>query len=183
MAAAVARPREEAGRSLRLSERPAACCVAAVVASLHHDDGVVDQKTHAKLCLLVRAEQDGLRRYAHSGTGNYKLDTPRSDEDIGPLTADPDVTDDVAAVFDLLTGCSRQTEFRRLLVAPSCMRRDLLEPIRAQASPEGRITPKLNSLANPQIIDAARRRLARGRDLDVIVRGCCLRPGVAGPCR
>jgi len=150
-------------------------------AGVHVSYGVVDLKTHAKLVLVVRDEPDGLRRYAHVGTGNYNPDTARTYEDIGLFTADPDITDDVAGVFHLLTGYSRQAEFRRLLVAPTCMRHDLLELIGEQASPEGRIMLKLNSLADPEIIDALCDASGAGAEINLIVRGiCCLRPGIPG---
>ena len=150
-------------------------------AGVHVSYGVVGLKTHAKLCLLVREEEGGLRRYAHVGTGNYNPDTARLYEDIGLFTADPAVTDDVAAVFHLLTGYSRQSEFNTLLVAPTGMRHDLLELIQAQANPEGRITLKLNSLVDPRLIDALYDASSAGAEIDLIVRGiCCLRPGVEG---
>src|SRR5262249_40325066 len=106
-------------------------------AGVHVAYGVVGLKTHAKLCLAVRNENGGIRRYAHIGTGNYNPETAAIYEDLGLLTSDPDVTDDVSDVFNLLTGYSRQEEFRCLVVAPAGMRAELLELIRAQASPEG----------------------------------------------
>ena len=150
-------------------------------AGVHVAYGVVGLKTHAKLCLAVRNENGGIRRYAHIGTGNYNPETAAIYEDLGLLTSDPDVTDDVSDVFNLLTGYSRQQEFRCLVVAPAGMRAELLELIRAQASPEGRITLKLNSLVDPPLIDALYEASGAGAEIDLVCRGiCCLRPGVPG---
>jgi polyphosphate kinase len=150
-------------------------------AGVHVIYGVVGLKTHAKLCLVVRDEPDGLRRYAHIGTGNYNPDTARTYEDVGLLTADPEITADVADVFNLLTGYSRQREFGAVLVAPSGLRGGLLALIRRQAREGGRITMKLNSLVDPELIDALYEASQAGAEIDLIVRGiCCLRPGVPG---
>jgi polyphosphate kinase len=150
-------------------------------AGVHVTYGVVGLKTHAKLCLVVRDEVDGLRRYAHIGTGNYNPDTARIYEDIGLLTADHEITADVADVFHLLTGYSRQSDFGTLLVAPAGMRSALLDLIRTQANEEGLITMKLNSLVDPELIDALYEASRAGAEVDLIVRGiCCLRPGVPG---
>src|SRR5262249_42746181 len=123
-------------------------------AGVHVTYGVVSLKTHAKICLAVRREGDRIRRYAHVGTGNYNQETAAIYEDLGLLTADPDITDDVSDVFNLLTGYSRQQRFRAVLVAPSGLRTGLLELIRAQARPDGEITLKLNSLVDREMIDA-----------------------------
>jgi polyphosphate kinase len=150
-------------------------------AGVHVTYGVVNLKTHAKLCLIVRDEGDGLRRYAHIGTGNYNPDTARIYEDIGLLTADPDITAEIADVFHLLTGYSRQNDFGNLLVAPAEMRGELLRLIRAQAREGGRISMKLNSLVDPELIDALYDAARAGAEIDLIVRSiCCLRPGVTG---
>jgi polyphosphate kinase len=149
-------------------------------AGVHVVYGVVGLKTHAKLCLVVRAEEGGLRRYAHIGTGNYNPETARIYEDIGLLTADPELTDDVSDVFNLLTGHSRQDRFGALLVAPAGLRRGLLELIREQAAPGGHVTMKLNSLADPELIDALYEAAGAGARIELIPRSiCCLRPGVA----
>ena len=117
--------------------------------------GVDFREGLAALTRAIRQEEDGsIRRYAHIGTGNYNPDTARLYEDLGLFTAEPDVTADVSDVFNLLTGYSRQQGFRCLLVAPAGLRAGLLELIRSQASPEGRITMKLNSLVDHEIIDA-----------------------------
>ena len=148
-------------------------------AGIHVAYGVVGLKTHAKLCLAVRREADCIRRYAHIGTGNYNPETAAIYEDIGLLTADPEITDDISDVFNLLTGYSRQQEFRTLLVAPAGLRGGLLELIRAQSHPEGQITLKLNSLIDPEMIEALYAASQSGAKVDLIVRSmCALRPGV-----
>jgi polyphosphate kinase len=149
-------------------------------AGVHVAYGVVGLKTHAKMCLAVRNEH-GIRRYAHLGTGNYNPETADIYEDLGLLTADPDVTADVSEAFNLLTGYSRQKEFRTLLVAPRGMREGLLELIRAQASQDGLITMKLNSLVDAEVIDALYEASQAGARIELITRSiCCLRPGEAG---
>jgi polyphosphate kinase len=150
-------------------------------AGVHVVYGVVGLKTHAKLCLAVRNENGRIRRYAHIGTGNYNPETAHTYEDLGLFTADPQVTADVSDAFNLLTGYSRQQGFRTLLVAPSGMRAGLLELIHAQASPEGRITMKLNSLVDPTLIDALFDASEAGARIELITRSiCCLRPEEPG---
>jgi polyphosphate kinase len=150
-------------------------------AGIHVAYGVVGLKTHAKLCLAVRREGGEIVRYAHIGTGNYNRETAAIYEDLGLFTADPQITADVSEVFNLLTGYSRQQEFRPLLVAPTAMRAGLVELIRGQASPEGRIAIKLNSLVDPELIDALYDASQAGARIDLIVRSmCCLRPQVPG---
>ncbi|MGN6431245.1 MAG: polyphosphate kinase 1 [Gaiellaceae bacterium] len=150
-------------------------------AGIHVAYGVVGLKTHAKLCLAVRREGRGIRRYAHIGTGNYNQETAAVYEDLGLFTADPEITEDVSEVFNLLTGYSRQQSFRTLLVAPSSLRSGLLELIRSQASPEGQITIKLNSLVDHEMIDALYDASQAGARIELIVRSmCCLRPRVPG---
>ena len=150
-------------------------------AGVHVAYGVVGLKTHAKLCLAVRNENGQIRRYAHIGTGNYNPETAHTYEDLGLFTVDPEVTADVSDAFNLLTGYSRQQEFRTLLVAPSGMRAGLLELIQGQASPEGRITMKLNSLVDPTIIDALYEASQAGALIELIARSICsLRPELPG---
>lgn len=150
-------------------------------AGIHVAYGVVGLKTHAKLCLAVRREGAGIRRYAHIGTGNYNRETAGIYEDLGLLTADPEITADVSDVFNLLTGYSRQHEFRTLLVAPAGLRARLLELIRGQASPDGQIVMKLNGLVDQEIIDALYDASQAGARIHLVVRSmCCLRPGVPG---
>jgi polyphosphate kinase len=151
-------------------------------AGVHVVYGVVGLKTHAKVCLVVRRERDGIRRYTHAGTGNYNASTARLYEDLGLLTADPDVGEDVSDLFNQLTGYSRQRDYRRLLVAPATLRHSILDLIRAEAEAgDGTIVLKMNSLVDPDSIDALYEASRAGVDIDLIVRGiCCLRPGVPG---
>ena len=152
-------------------------------AGVHVVYGVVGLKTHAKVCLVVRREGTGIRRYAHLGTGNYNSDTARIYEDLGLLTADQQLGNDVADLFNLLTGYSRQRGYGRLLVAPIALRSQIIELIRQQraAGDEGRIALKLNSLVDPQTIDALYDASSAGVRIDLAVRGiCCLRPQVPG---
>jgi polyphosphate kinase len=150
-------------------------------AGVHVVYGVVGLKTHAKLCLVVREEHGAVRRYAHVGTGNYNPDTAHVYEDLGLFTAEPDVTVDVSDLFNLLTGYSRQRDFRRLLVAPTGIRPGLLRLIEGQSHEGGRIVIKVNNLVDHELIDALYAASAAGAEIDLIVRSaCCLRPGVPG---
>ena len=150
-------------------------------AGVHVVYGVVGLKTHAKISLVVRREGGGVRRYAHVGTGNYNPVTARLYEDIGLLTADADVGADLTELFNLLTGYSRQRDYRKLLVAPHYLRPRMLDLIREQAHEGGRILLKMNSLVDPDMVDALYEASAAGADVDLIVRGiCCLRPQVPG---
>ena len=151
-------------------------------AGVHVVYGIVGLKTHAKICLVVRREASGIRRYAHVGTGNYNSSTARLYEDIGLLTADPDLGADLTDVFNLLTGYSRQRNYRRLLVAPTTLKAKLIDLIRAEAEAgDGSIVLKMNSLVDADAIDALYEASRAGVSVDLIVRGiCCLRPGVPG---
>ncbi|HEU4527535.1 MAG TPA: polyphosphate kinase 1 [Actinomycetota bacterium] len=150
-------------------------------AGVHVAYGVVGLKTHAKMSLVVRREEGGIRRYGHVGTGNYNPTTAKLYEDLGLLTSDPDVGADLTDLFNLLTGYSRQREYRRLLVAPHDLRPKLLKLIRREARPHGKIVMKMNSLADAEMIDALYAAAQAGADVDLVVRGiCCLRPGVPG---
>ena len=151
-------------------------------AGVHVVYGIVGLKTHAKICLVVRREASGIRRYAHVGTGNYNSSTARLYEDIGLLTADPDLGADLTDVFNLLTGYSRQRNYRRLLVAPTTLKAKLIDLIRAEAEGgDGSIVLKMNSLVDADAIDALYEASRAGVSVDLIVRGiCCLRPGVPG---
>ncbi|MGD9998529.1 MAG: polyphosphate kinase 1 [Ilumatobacteraceae bacterium] len=145
--------------------------------------GLVGLKTHAKCVLVVRNDDDGLRRYCHVGTGNYNSRTARLYEDVGFITCDPDVGDDVTQLFNHLTGYSRKHDYRTLLVAPRHMREQLLDLIEHEAGfgPEGAIKVKLNSLVDPRMIEALYAASRAGVSIDLIVRGiCCLVPGVPG---
>jgi len=152
-------------------------------AGVHVVYGLVGLKTHAKCTLVVRQDDDGLRRYVHIGTGNYNSKTARLYEDVGFLTCDPAVGADVTQLFNHLTGYSRAVEFNSLLVAPRELRTSLLDLIEHEASfgSEGRITAKLNSLADPGMTEALYRASQAGVRIDLVTRGVCvLRPGVAG---
>jgi polyphosphate kinase len=150
-------------------------------AGVHVVYGLVGLKTHSKTILVLRRERDGIRRYCHVGTGNYNSRTARIYEDLGLLTADPDIGADVGDLFNYLTGFSRQTRYRQILVAPLTLRQRLLELIDEQAAlgPQGRIVLKLNGLTDPRMIDALYRASGSGVPIDLAVRGlCCLRPGI-----
>jgi polyphosphate kinase len=151
-------------------------------AGVHVLYGVVGLKTHAKISLAVRDEPGGVRRYCHVGTGNYNPTTAKLYEDIGLLTADPALAADVADLFNYLTGYSRQSGYRNLLVAPMSLRPRILELIRSEAAqPDGRITLKMNSLVDTEMIDALYGASQAGTAIDLIIRGiCCLRAGVPG---
>jgi polyphosphate kinase len=152
-------------------------------AGVHVVYGVVGLKTHAKCVLVVREDADGLRRYVHLGTGNYNSRTARLYEDLGYITCEPDITADAAQLFNHLTGYSRNVEYRRLMVAPDHLRGGLIELIDREASfgPAGHITIKVNSLADPEMIEHLYAASAAGARVDLIVRGiCCLRAGVPG---
>jgi polyphosphate kinase len=155
-------------------------------AGVHVVYGIVGLKTHAKIALAVRREPEGLRCYAHIGTGNYNSGTARLYTDFGLFTAKPDFTEDVVELFHYLTGRSMKRDYRRLIVAPVNMKKHFLEMIdrEAEQASHGRpagIVAKMNSLEDPQVIQALYRASRAGVPIDLIVRGfCCLRPGVAG---
>ncbi len=155
-------------------------------AGVHVVYGIVGLKTHAKLCLVVRQEAEGLVRYCHIGTGNYNPKTARLYEDLGILTCDPQVGEDMTRLFNQLSGIAPRSRFKRLLVAPRTVRSGLVEQIEAEtdrhlASGRGRIVFKLNSIVDEQIIDALYRASQAGVRVDIWARGICtLRPGVPG---
>lgn len=144
--------------------------------------GQVGLKTHAKVALVVRQEEGRIRRYCHVGTGNYHPETARLYEDIGILTADPDIGADLTHLFNHLTGYGREHAYRKLLVAPVRLRQALMDLIRREMEAEdGRIVIKVNSLVDPDLIDLLYQASQAGVEIDLIVRGtCCLRPGVPG---
>jgi polyphosphate kinase len=155
-------------------------------AGCHVVYGLVGLKTHCKTALVVRQEGGHIRRYCHIGTGNYHPKTARLYEDFGMLTADPQVGADLTDLFNVLTGYSRQTSFRRLLVAPHGIRRGLEERIEreiahARDGAGGLVQMKVNSLVDEQLIDALYRASQAGVHVDLVIRGMCsLRPGVPG---
>lgn len=151
-------------------------------AGVHVMYGVVGLKTHTKIVLVMRKEGAKIVRYAHVGTGNYNETTARTYEDIGVLSADPEIGSDLSDLFNYLTGYSRQTSFRRLAVSPSGIRPRILELIDQEAGRrDGHITMKMNSLVDAEVIAALYDASQAGSRIDLIVRGiCCLRPGVEG---
>jgi polyphosphate kinase len=148
--------------------------------------GLPGLKTHTKTALVVRKEPTGIRRYVHIGTGNYNTRTARIYTDLGLITCDEAIGADITELFNSLTGYSRQTEYRRLLVAPVNMRDRVMaliqrETMHARAGQGGRIIAKMNALVDSQIIEALYDASKAGVEIDLIIRGiCCLRPGVAG---
>lgn len=152
-------------------------------AGVHVVYGLKGLKIHTKTTLVVREEADGIRRYSHVGTGNYNPKTARLYDDLGLLTCDPDIGSDLTQLFNLLTGFARDPKFTKLLVAPQAVRPGIANLIAAEAEhgTEGRIVFKMNSLVDPDLIDALYRASQAGTSIDLIVRGiCCLRPGVPG---
>jgi len=155
-------------------------------AGCHVVYGVVGLKTHCKTALVVRQEGNQIRRYAHIGTGNYHSKTARIYEDLGLFTADADICADLTDLFNVLTGYSRQTEYRSLLVAPNGVRQGLIVRIdreieHARAGRPARIQFKTNHLVDEQMIDALYRASRAGVQIDLLVRTfCTIRSGVPG---
>jgi polyphosphate kinase len=153
---------------------------------IHVVYGFADIKTHAKLCLVVRQEPDGVQRYVHTGTGNYNPGTAKVYTDLGLFTSDPDIVADVSDVFNYLTGYSNQKEFRSLLVAPVELRarlRGLIlrEAEHARVGRPARMIFKINAITDDQMIRLLYRASQAGVQTDLVVRGICsLRPGVKG---
>lgn len=148
--------------------------------------GLVGLKTHAKLTLVVRQEEDGLRRYVHVGTGNYNGQTAKFYTDVGLLTTNPLIGEDTSALFNEITGYSAPRHFKAFAVAPTNMMAKWFELIRreadhARAGRPSRIVAKMNSLSNQQMVDELYAASQAGVKIDLIIRGvCCLRPGVQG---
>jgi polyphosphate kinase len=155
-------------------------------AGVHVVYGIVGLKTHCKLSLVVRQESDGLRRYCHVGTGNYNPKTARQYTDLGILTADPEVGQDLTRLFNQLSGYAPRSRFHRLLVAPRSVRAGLIERIDREAANHlaGRpawVKIKVNSVVDEATIDALYRASKVGVPIDLVVRGiCAVRPGVPG---
>ncbi|MGO9872438.1 MAG: polyphosphate kinase 1 [Acidimicrobiia bacterium] len=150
-------------------------------AGAHVVYGLVGLKTHAKILLVVRQESDGIRRYCHVGTGNYNPKTATIYEDLGVLSVDEELGDDISELFNHLTGYSRPGEYGRLIVAPMHLRDEFCSLIRGEARPDGVITMKMNALVDAEIIDELCAASTAGARVDIDVRGiCCLRPGVPG---
>jgi len=155
-------------------------------AGCHVVYGLVGLKTHSKLALVVRDEPEGIRRYAHLGTGNYNPKTARHYEDFGLLTADAEIGEDVAHLFNNLSGFSRQSHYERLLVAPDSLRDGLVERIRAEVGHHrdgrpARIRIKANSIVDESVVDELYRASQAGVPVELLTRGiCAVRPGVPG---
>src|SRR5262249_7771428 len=155
-------------------------------AGVHVVYGLEKLKTHCKLCLVVRKEPSGIRRYAHIGTGNYNETTAQLYTDLSLFTAADDVLGDVSDVFNALTGYSQRLDYRELLVAPVGLRDRFIALIdreieHARAGRPARIVIKNNAVTDVQVIVALYRASQAGVPVDMIVRGvCCLRTGVPG---
>jgi len=152
-------------------------------AGVHVAYGLLGLKTHCKLCLVVRRERDGIRRYVHMATGNYNTLTARMYTDIGFMTRNEEMGADASEVFNYLTGYSKQKNYRKFLVAPVNLRQHLTEYIEQETAhgAKGRIIIKANSLVDPRTIRALYCASQAGVQIDLIIRGiCCLRPGVKG---
>ena len=155
-------------------------------AGVHVVYGVENLKTHCKLCLVVRNEADGVRRYVHIGTGNYSRATSQIYTDFGLFTANPRVVDDVSEVFNALTGYSRRQEYNELIVAPMGLRARLIallerEMAHAAAGRPAHVIFKCNAVTDPAIVRALYRASQAGVRIDMIVRGVCvLKPGIKG---
>ncbi len=155
-------------------------------AGAHVVYGVVGLKVHAKLCMIVRKEKDGIQRYVHLGTGNYNATTSRIYTDFGFLTTDRVIGEDVANLFNFLTGFARIDRYQKLLVAPVSLRDGIISRIdreieRHRTHGDGHLIFKMNALVDPLCIMALYRASRAGVKVELQVRGiCCLRPGVAG---
>ncbi|MFZ1399036.1 MAG: polyphosphate kinase 1, partial [Candidatus Promineifilaceae bacterium] len=152
-------------------------------AGVHVAYGLIGLKTHCKLCLVVRREREGIRRYVHMATGNYNTITARLYTDLGLITSDEEMGADASELFNYLTGYSKQVNYRKFFVAPVNLRENLLRLIEQETAlgKQGRIIIKANSLVDPGIIRALYQASQAGVQIDLIIRGfCCLRPGIKG---
>jgi polyphosphate kinase len=155
-------------------------------AGVHVVYGFVGLKTHCKVALVVRREEDGLRRYAHLATGNYNPQTARIYTDLGFFTCNPDFCEDVSALFNYLTGYCDLPQWRKLIVAPSRLQSFMIERIEKETSVqrqggEGRIIAKINGILEPAVVQALYRASQAGVKIDLVCRGiCALRPQLAG---
>jgi len=155
-------------------------------AGVHVVYGLIGLKTHSKMTLIVRKENDGVKRYVHLGTGNYNASTAKLYTDYGLMTTNPELCEDVAEVFNFLTGYSEQKTYRKMWVAPLNIRKEFLRLIgreidNVKSGGEGYISFKLNSLVDPMIVAALYEASKNGVKIDLVVRGiCCLVPQVPG---
>ncbi len=155
-------------------------------AGVHVVYGLIGLKTHAKVCVVIRHEPDGIRRYIHMGTGNYNDVTARLYSDLGYFTCDPNLGKDVSALFNGLTGYSRKDEYKKLLVAPGEMQQGIISRIDREIQVheqqgDGYLAFKMNSLVDSHCIEALYRASRAGVRIDIQARGiCCLRPGIPG---
>ncbi len=152
-------------------------------AGVHVVYGLIGLKTHCKISLVVRRERDGLRRYVHLSTGNYNTVTARIYTDIGFMTCDEEIGADATELFNYLTGYSKQTKYRKFLLAPVNLRQNLMAFIERETEhgEQGHIIIKANALVDAPIIQALYRASQAGVKVDLIIRSiCCLRPGVPG---
>ena len=155
-------------------------------AGAHVVHGIPGLKTHAKALVIVRREGDGVREYAHIGTGNYNAKTARIYEDFGLFTADEEITADLADMFNSLTGYGRPEGYRKVLIAPTHLRAAIMDEIDKTIKAhdeggDGRIVMKMNSLVDPGCIQALYRASQAGVQVDLNIRGiCCLKPGIKG---
>ncbi len=155
-------------------------------AGVHVVYGVVGLKVHAKLCMVVRREKDGIRSYVHLGTGNYNATTSRIYTDFGFFTCDRQIGEDVANLFNFLTGYARIEKYQKLLVAPVTLRNGIIDRIDREIVAhsehgDGHLIFKMNALVDPLCIAALYRASQAGVKVELQVRGiCCLRPGITG---
>ncbi|WP_163328021.1 polyphosphate kinase 1 [Desulfurobacterium thermolithotrophum] len=145
--------------------------------------GIPGLKTHAKLLMIVRKEENGIKRYVHLGTGNYNVETAKIYSDVSYLTSLPEIGEDVSKIFNVLTGYFHPPNLSKLFISPVNLKSKILEMIEEETKlgKEGRIIAKMNSLVDPDVIRALYKASQEGVKIDLIVRGiCCLRPGIKG---
>ncbi|MFK7800763.1 MAG: polyphosphate kinase 1 [Anaerolineae bacterium] len=152
-------------------------------AGVHVVYGLIGLKTHSKVTLVVRREREGLKRFVHLGTGNYNTSTARVYTDIGFMTTDQKICTDISELFNVLTGYSNQSDYRKMLVAPVSARAKLTKMIEEETKlgEKGEIIFKINHLVDAKMIRALYRASMAGVKVDLTIRGiCCLRPGLPG---